>query len=237
MAELQIFGKLTFDKRVVAIVIAFFCAMVISEILTPVARMSTQRQQFDINRIVPQQFGSWSVVTGVNAGVVDPELRSKVESAYSQTISRTYRDTNGHEIMLSVAYGGDQQDMMQVHRPEVCYVAQGFSMHDKGTTEISTAHGRVKAKLLLAKQAERIEPITYWIKIGDSIAVNGFAWRIERIKYGLSGSIPDGLLFRVSSIGSDLQQQYEIQASFIQALAASLTPEQYKQILGKDQLN
>lgn len=237
MAELQVSRKLALDKRVVAIAIAFLCAMIIAEILTPVARMSTQRHQFDINRIVPQQFGSWSLMAGANNGVVDPELRSKVESAYSQTISRTYRDASGHEVMLSVAYGGDQEDMMQVHRPEVCYVAQGFSMQDLGTREISTVHGRVKAKLLLAKQAERIEPITYWIKIGDAIAVNGVAWRIERIKYGLSGSIPDGLLFRVSSIGSDLQQQYEIQESFIQALAASLTPEQYKQILGKDQLN
>ena len=237
MSDWYMLRKDFVDSRVIVIAIAFLLAMITAQILTPVERMSTQRQQFDIRRIVPQQFGSWSLVVNANTGVVDPELRSKVESAYSQIISRTYRDASGHEVMLSIAYGGDQEDMMQVHRPEVCYVAQGFSMQDRGTRKISTAHGTVKAKLLLAKQAERIEPITYWIKIGDAIAVNGVAWRIERIRYGLSGSIPDGLLFRVSSIGGDIRQQYQIQALFIQALAASLTAEQYKQILGKDQLN
>lgn len=228
---------LSFHRRVVLIAILFATALVVSNVLTPVAQMSSQRKNFDINQIVPDQFDSWKRFENGGAFVVDPELKSKIESVYSQTLTRSYIDPDGHIIMLSIAYGGNQQDMMQVHRPEVCYVAQGFYLEKVNTKKIVTAHGTVKAKLLLAKQAERIEPITYWIKIGDSIAVDGLTWRLERIKYGLSGSIPDGLLFRVSSIGSDLDNQYQIQESFIKSLAASLTSDQYIQILGKDQLN
>lgn len=236
MPNLSLTITSVFHRRVITIAIFFIFSMVLAWILTPSAQMSNQRKDFDINKIVPKEFDDWKVYEG-SALVVDPELKRKVESVYSQTLSRTYKNSKNQIIMLSVAYGGNQQDMMQVHRPEVCYVAQGFDLKQIRTSEVSTVHGKLKAKLLLAKQAERIEPITYWIKIGDSIAVDGITWRIERIKYGLSGSVPDGLLFRVSSIGNDIEEQYHLQSQFIQALAKSLTSEQFVQILGKEQLN
>jgi len=55
--------------------------------------------------------------------VVDPQTRELLDKLYSETLSRTYVNANGYRIMLSLAYGSDQRDSLQVHKPEVCYPA------------------------------------------------------------------------------------------------------------------
>lgn len=59
---------------------------------------------------------------------ITPELANNLDKLYSQTLTRTYINNDGYRIMLSVAYGENQlsSDVTQVHRPEFCYVAQGF---------------------------------------------------------------------------------------------------------------
>lgn len=211
---------------------AMLIALLLSFQLTPVVKMSQARGKVDFATLIPTQFNGWQLDTSGSNQLVDPEVKATLASVYSQTVSRTYKNAKGQRIMLSVAYGGDQEEVMQVHKPEVCYTAQGFSVSKQGTNQISTNKGVIKAKLLLAKQAERIEPITYWITIGKSIALNGLQWRWERVKYGLTGELPDGLLFRVSSLGGDTQMQYQLHKLFIQDLFNSLASNQAKEFIG-----
>lgn len=208
-------------------------ALVLSFQFTPDNKMSQARASINFSTILPERFADWEIDLSMTNQLVDPEVKATLESVYSQTVARTYINSIGQRVMLSVAYGGDQDEVMQVHKPEVCYTAQGFSVNKKGTTEIQTNKGLIQAKLLLAKQAERIEPVTYWITIGKSIALDGLQWRWERIKYGLTGELPDGLLFRVSSLGSDTQMQYKLHRMFISDLFANLSSEQAKQFIGK----
>jgi hypothetical protein len=42
------------------------------------------------------------------------------------------------------------------------------------------------------------------------------------MRYGFHGEIPDGLLFRVSSINRDTAGAFQLQDSFVQALVARL---------------
>lgn len=206
-------------------------ALLLSYQFIPTVKMSQSRGEVDFAMVVPEHFNDWEIDTGANQ-LVDPEVKATLASVYSQTVSRTYKNAKGHRVMLSIAYGGDQQEVMQVHKPEVCYTAQGFSVSNQGTTNISTDKGVIKAKLLLAKQAERVEPVTYWITIGKAIALNGLQWRLERIKYGLTGELPDGLLFRVSSIGDDTKMQYKLHKLFIQDLFEHLTTNEAAQFIG-----
>lgn len=208
-------------------------ALTATYIFTPATKMSTEKQSVDFNVLIPQSFGDWTLDQSITNQIVDPEVKATLASVYSQTVSRTYRNNRDQRVMLSVAYGGDQEEVMQVHKPEVCYTAQGFSVSNKGNTTINTDKGTVIAKQLLTKQAERVEPVTYWITIGKSIALNGLQWRWERIKYGLTGELPDGLLFRVSSLGRDTQLQYDLHKLFISDLFSHLSKEQAKQLIGK----
>jgi EpsI family protein len=135
--------------------------------------------------------------------------------------------------MLSIAYGGDQSDTMAVHKPEVCYPAQGFQILKSPTVGFfSTDEGSIPVKRLVATQGQRIEPITYWTTVGDTVSVSGMERKLQQLKYGLTGKIPDGLLFRVSSIQADDAKAYQTQDAFTRGLLKAMTPSGRQRIIG-----
>ena len=54
---------------------------------------------------------------------------------------------------------------------------------------------------LMATREERIEPISYWMRIGYDVTNSNLARNALKLEYGLRGWIPDGALFRVSTLG------------------------------------
>jgi EpsI family protein len=124
--------------------------------------------------------------------------------------------------MLSIAYGGDQSKQLQLHLPEVCYVAQGFDMLKNHADQLSTGYGTVPVKRLVARQNMRNEPITYWVTIGDKAVMSGVDQKLSRLMYGLSGRIPDGMLVRVSTIGTDEAGAYALQDRFVNEMLGAL---------------
>ncbi|MEO8038328.1 MAG: exosortase-associated protein EpsI, B-type, partial [Betaproteobacteria bacterium] len=161
-----------------------------------------------------------------------PDTRAALARIYSQTLARTYINSKGDRVMLSVAYGGDQSDAMQVHKPEICYPAQGFSVVSILTTYLATQFGQLPVKRLVAVHGARVEPITYWITVGDRVARTGWEQKIAQLRYGLTGKIPDGLLFRVSSIDRDEARAYEIQSEFVRSVLSSLTASDRARLVG-----
>ncbi len=137
--------------------------------------------------------------------------------------------------MLSIAYGSDQSDTMQVHRPEVCYPAQGLPILWEQTGMLSTAFGDIPVQKLVASRSSMIEPITYWITVGGEVNGSDFIRKLDKLKFTFTGVLPDGLLFRVSTISSVLEESesFSIQEHFIDNLLASLTQENRERLIGK----
>jgi EpsI family protein len=131
-------------------------------------------------------------------------------------------NAQGQRVMLSIAYGGDQSKQLQLHLPEVCYVAQGFDMLKNRADQLSTGYGTVPVKRLVARQNMRNEPITYWVTIGDKAVMSGVDQKLSRLMYGLSGRIPDGMLVRVSTIGTDEAGAYALQDRFVNEMLGAL---------------
>ena len=134
--------------------------------------------------------------------------------------------------MLSIAYGGDQSRALQLHLPEVCYVAQGFDLVKVGEGALSTRYGAVPVKRLVARQNSRNEPITYWITVGDKTMKSSFERKIQRLAYGLSGKIPDGMLVRVSTVQADEQAAYRLQDRFVAQMLDVLDARDRTRLLG-----
>lgn len=200
--------------------------------LRPTERMSEQKQQIDLEAMIPQQFGDWKEDLQSNNLLVDPSITEGLSNVYLQNISRTFINSSGQRIMLAIAYGGDQNDMMQVHKPEICYTAQGFHIEKSHDSPFRTDHGSFTVRKMLAVKGSRLEPVTYWVTIGNKVAVNPLQWRLERIRYGLTGVVPDGLLFRVSSIGDNVDDEYVIQQQFVTELMNTITPDARNRLLG-----
>jgi EpsI family protein len=187
----------------------------------------------DLEAMIPARLGDWHAVAEIAPVQPDPATLAKVEQAYDQVLGRTYADRQGRRVMLSIAYGGDQSsDRLQAHRPEYCYAAQGFHVRRLGDESLPTGAGTLPVRRLVAQQAARREPITYWITVGDRAALPGLDRKLAQLRFGLTGTIPDGMLVRVSSLDTDTPAAHALQDRFIGALLASLAPEHKARFLG-----
>lgn len=82
---------------------------------------------------------------------------------------------------------------------------------------IDTHYGRILFTRLEMQHGQRIEPVTYWITIGDTFYHTAFdKWWLE-VESRLKGFIPDGLVFRVSSIDPNVAHAFATQTAYISA--------------------
>ncbi|GAB2873025.1 hypothetical protein GCM10027277_47870 [Pseudoduganella ginsengisoli] len=190
-------------------------ASALSGHLTPTVKLADQGPRVDLAAMVPEQFGDWRVDPDMIPLQVDPATQAKLDKIYNQTLSRTYINRDGERVMLSLAYGGEQSDRLQVHKPEVCYGAQGFEVDNRGYAELAAGGGVLPVKRLYAVSGARHEPITYWITVGDRAIRPGLQQKLQQLRYGLGGTVPDGMLVRVSSIGTDEPTEFALQQRFI----------------------
>ena len=186
------------------------------------ARPNIPEQPNFLESTVPETFGGWRKLKEP-AQIVDPATEEILKKIYREVLSRTYVNEAGDRVMLSMARSGNQIGIQSAHIPEVCYPAQGFQVtaNDQGTLPVNNTLLPVK-RLQTNLQHQRFEPITYWTTVGDHVVTNKIDKKLVEIRYGFNGVIPDGLLFRVSSIDSDTANAFRLQDEFVRALAASL---------------
>ena len=213
--------------------LCMFAAAGLALALKPTQKIADAGPKIDLEVLIPKQFGDWKIDETIAPLIANPEQEALISKIYNQTLSRTYVNANGERIMLSIAYGGDQSDSMQVHKPEVCYPAQGFQILKNDSDIFSTGDRSIPVKRLVATQGQRIEPITYWRTVGDAVEVSGVKWKLQQLKYGLTGKIPDGLLFRISSIQADDAKAYLTQDAFTRDLLKAISSEDRQRIIGK----
>lgn len=200
--------------------------------LRPTHKIAADRHNFVLENIIPQKFADWRVDEDAMRAIVNPQQEIAINKLYSQTLSRTYVNSLGERVMLVIAYGEDQSDSNQLHYPEVCYPAQGFQIVNNHLDTLTTSLGEIPVKKLLATLSRRNEPITYWTTIGDKVVLGNRQTKLEKLKYGFDGKIPDGLLFRVSSIDENTEAAFKLQADFINVLLNSVPVESRKQLSG-----
>jgi EpsI family protein len=209
-----------------------FSAAATTRVVTPTAKMADKNAKFSLEQMIPSTFGEWAIDTTIIPLKLDPETEAKLNKLYNQTVTRTYVNANGERIMLSIAYGGDQSEGLGVHKPEVCYVAQGFDVRVNKPGQLQTQYGTLPVRRLMAVAGERYEPITYWLTIGNKIALSGLDSRLTQLRYGLGGVIPDGMLVRVSTIDRDPAHSYQLQDQFVKELMSAVGPEARNRLIG-----
>lgn len=176
-----------------------------------------------LDEIVPKRFGDWVEAPSQLVQVVNPQTQELLDKLYAQTLARTYLNSTGYRIMLSLAYGDDQRGGLKAHKPEVCYPAQGFALHGNEAADIATPFGKIPGRRLQTSMRQRREPVTYWFTQGDTAVRNRFEARLVEFKLGLTGRIPDGLLFRVSSIDDQPARAFHWHEAFVSDLLGAVS--------------
>lgn len=222
------------SRSIIFITGVLLIARVVASILAPSEETGQIGSNFILNDIVPSNFNGWVIDPSVR--VIQPNEEGDLKSrVYDQTLSRGYRDEGGNLVMVVIAYGHNQSDALQLHRPEVCYVANGFKIisNKRYDVKLTSYSGiSIPSLRLVALSSNRPEIVTYWTRVGDKLPTSNLRRQYEKLKYGLSGKIPDGVLVRVSTISDKPEEAYELQDKFINDLIDIIDKENLEFFLG-----
>jgi EpsI family protein len=218
--------------------VGIFCLMVVVSVGANAVRHSLETQAVPsspaLEQLIPESMARWRRIDGSFTKIVDPVLEGAVSSIYAATLNRVYRRDDGKQIMLSIAFSPRQNAASQVHRPEVCYAAQGFEVRGITKTHIALSHGGpLPTMRMVAVGPQRNEPVTYWLRIGESVVRGNVEQGLARVSYGLKGQVPDGLVFRVSSVDLDNAHAFGLHEDFVGALLESLPRGTRKTLIGQ----
>lgn len=201
-------------------------ALGIAEALRP-RTLLTLMPDAPLTKLVPARFGYWAL--GEGGDIVVPKVPGSLsDKLYSDTLTRLYIDTRtGEEVMLLIAYGRAQSDILQLHRPETCYPAIGLAIQARKNNDIPLkANISIPAVALTAGQESRIEDIVYWTRLGEYLPRSAADQRRDRLKTAMDGIIGDGVLVRASMLrhGANDQERYSYLNAFLAALVTSMAP-------------
>jgi EpsI family protein len=169
----------------------------------------------DLEKTIPTVFGDWKEVPTMQAQVSTSTAEGPtMDQPYDQTVMRSYANSRGEVVMLAVAWGHKQQQEVKVHRPDLCYVAQGYQVTSLAPAAFPIAGASgvpATGKHMVASGSGRVEAVSYWIRIGTMYSENAWETRLRILKDGFNGHIPDGILVRASQ---SMRDKSEVPASW-----------------------
>ena len=192
--------------------------------------------------MIPTKFKNWKEISSPFTQVgLTTDKNSLVNQLYDGVLMRTYVNDKGEQVMLALAYAREQKQDIKIHRPEVCYVAQGFEMLKQTSSNISMQQSQITKPVamnrLLVRNQSRSEAVSYWIRIGDAYPGDGMAARMKILREGLHGKVLDGILVRASTVledEADSATAYQNQEEFLKDLLNSLPPKQQTLLVAKN---
>lgn len=196
---------------------------------TPVPKQA----QPDLEVMIPKQFGDWTIDPNIAPVMPTTGVQQQLKETYDQMVNRTYVNSRGERMMISVAYGSQQTQKLKAHRQEVCYASQGFEIRNFHRDQAVVSGVPIGVYRMFAINKHRHEPVTYWFTVGDKVVGSHLERLLAQLQYAFTGSIPDGVLVRVSNISENEQSSYIRHIDFINTLLASMKPQAWQRLVGK----
>lgn len=181
--------------------------------------------------IVPAAFGGWTS-QGDN-GEVTPETAGKLAARlYNEIVSRTYTQAaTGAQVIMLIAYGTTQSELLQLHRPEACYPAVGYRLVSNVAAPIPVGTLQVPGRRIVAEMSDHYERIVYWTRVGEFLPISGSGQRKAQLQSAFRGYVPDGALFRFSSLKPDATA-FDLLDKFVSELVMTVAPANRAPLLG-----
>ena len=173
--------------------------------------------------LIPDKIGAWRFMT--ESGLVLPPSDALSDRLYDSSVTRAYPNPAGQTLMMLIAYNNRQDGVLQIHRPEVCYPAGGYTLTETRAVDVALAPGiALPAQTFVANSRQRDEVVLYWTRVGETFPQRWVEQRLSVASANLEGVIPDGLLVRISTLGDDFATQFPIMRGFIADLAVASSP-------------
>lgn len=181
---------------------------------------------------LPAKVGRWQLQAVSFEQISASSDNLSAEQPYDEVTSRTYADAKGESIMVTLAYGRNQRQEIKIHRPELCYPAQGFQVKSLESTTYHGVRSQTTSQPLIGKRmvthgGDFDEIVSYWIRIGDTYSDSALKTRLTILREGLKGRMTDGILVRVSQRvypNTEPAQSFQEQNEFLTQFVASMDP-------------
>jgi len=173
----------------------------------------------NLETVLPNAFGQWS--SQYDPSLVVPEREGGLaQTLYNALVTRRYvHAETGHQLYLLTAYGANQTDDLQLHRPESCYPAVGLPIQHRKEAALALGLGQeIPTVELRAAGPGRIEDIVYWTRMGNAFPQSAGKQRSTKLDLAMQGLIPDGILVRASIIRRTGQPRVEVIRAFLREL-------------------
>ena len=220
--EVGDFAEPVMDRRKLLLGLLFCSAAGVAVWRTPRKHIDLLGRQ-KLDDLVPKNIASWKFVAA--SGLVIPPEDQLSRLLYSQLLTRVYSDGVNPPVMLLIAQSGSQTGVLQVHRPETCYTAGGFTITRLAPHRIPLGHAVLQANLMDATAEGTTEHVLYWTRVGDRVPAS---WREQKIavaEQNLQGLVPDAILGRISTVTNDPSAASATLDAFARALIGSIPPE------------
>jgi EpsI family protein len=169
------------EHKRIAVLIAIFA---VTAFLVHVAaeRRGLQGRQPDWNA-VPLEFGAWR---GTDTQF-DPLFRGADPADTS--LLRVYRPENGAPIIVYVGFYSDLLKIIEVHTPELCYPAQGWTIFRSMKSDGGSYHGKgIRAQEIVVDKSRDRRIVMWWYNAG----AKPFEYRIRYVFAALALSTLTG---------------------------------------------
>ncbi len=186
-----------------------------------------------IEEALPAKMPGWEADT--TSADLTPELAGGLaQTLYSEIVSRVYFNPAGTGVMLLAAYGKTQSDALQLHRPEVCYPAVGYTIESSAAETLDVGGGAaLPVRRLVATNQDRRENIVYWTRVGERLPQDGKQQREARFLNSFEGLVPDGVLIRCSALGES-GPAFKLLEGFVRDLLLATAPSERPALVGTD---
>lgn len=165
-------------------------------------------------------------------GAGEGTLASKL---YNQSVVRLYTNsaTSSQRVQMLLAYGSRQTDNLQLHRPEVCYPAFGYTLlkNRPARTPLSRVTS-IPTRHIVAETGLERQYITYWTRLGEHLPQNGGQQREARYLNAFQGLVPDGVLCRFTMVAEDELSAWRVLDGFIESLLLGIRPDRRGVLIG-----
>jgi EpsI family protein len=183
-----------------------------------------------LEALVPERIGRWEFLSKM--GLVVPPEDALADKLYAQMLTRVYVSQERLPMMLLIAQSPGQDGVLQVHRPEVCYPASGFTLSDSRVHNIPIGDGRtIPTRVFTASGADRVEQLIYWTRIGRDLPTSWAQQRLSVAEANLRGDVPDAVLVRISTVSADPAALGEVD-EFARAMIAGMNPRSRPVLVG-----
>lgn len=185
--------------------------------------------------IVPKAFRDWVSVDTTEL-VAASEPGSLAARLYGETIGRIYhQSSSGAALMAMFAHGETQSDDLQLHRPEVCYPAFGYSIAFSRPLFVSMPRAvSIPSRVLVARGADQQQVLLYWTRLGEYLPQDRRAQQIARLRTAFAGEVGDGVLARISAVATEVDGAIEVMSGFASSLVMAMAPNDRSALIGSN---